>query len=217
MMRYVFSAMVVLALAACQPKVPDSGVGFDGYSEYAKKRAARDAQLEGNQIGRGGVVSDEISQAGTQRVKQTHTSTAAISDEQDFNAVSGRETIESDKERLARQRAQYVVIEPTAVPTGSNAQGAALVKYALSTRNKRGQAIYKRSNAGMSAQRYRRNCAKYPSPDRAQTAFLNSGGPARDSKGLDPDGDGFACEWDPQPFRNARKAASIRAVPPENG
>ncbi len=211
-MRFGVSAMMVLALAACQPAVPDSGVGFDGYSDYAKKRAARDAALEGNQIGRSGVVSDESGHKAHQA-----RNTAAISDEQDFNAVSGRETIESDKERLARQRAQYVVIAPTAVPTGSNAQGVVLVKYALSTTNKRGEAIYSRSKSAFSKSRYRRNCAKYPSPDRAQTAFLNSGGPAKDSKGLDPDGDGFACDWDPQPFRNARKAVPVPVVPPENG
>ena len=40
---------------------------------------------------------------------------AAISDEQDFSAVSSRETIESDKERLARNRAQYQVVQPTAI------------------------------------------------------------------------------------------------------
>ena len=24
-----------------------------------------------------------------------------------------------------------------------------------------------------------------------------------EERGLDPDGDGFACSWDPSPFRNA--------------
>ena len=38
-----------------------------------------------------------------------------ISDEQDFAAVAARETIESDKERLARNRAQYQVIRPDQV------------------------------------------------------------------------------------------------------
>jgi hypothetical protein len=34
---------------------------------------------------------------------------------------------------------------------------------------------------------------------------LSNGGPERDRLGLDPDGDGFACYWDPTPFRLARK------------
>ena len=40
---------------------------------------------------------------------------SSISDEQDFAAVAARETIESDKERLARNRAQYQVIRPDQV------------------------------------------------------------------------------------------------------
>lgn len=48
-----------------------------------------------------------------------------------------------------------------------------------------------------------RNCAGYASPDQAQIDFLANGGPQRDRKGLDPDGDGFACGWDPSPFRSA--------------
>ena len=39
--------------------------------------------------------------------------------------------------------------------------------------------------------------------DLAQIEFLERGGPARDRLGLDPDGDGYACAWDPTPFRKA--------------
>jgi len=31
------------------------------------------------------------------------------------------------------------------------------------------------------------------------------GGPKMDPKGIDPDGDGFACYWDPKPFRSVLK------------
>ena len=51
-------------------------------------------------------------------------------------------------------------------------------------------------------ERFALEVAKYPA-DQAQSAFLDSGGPEKDRKGLDPDGDGFACGWDPTPFRNA--------------
>ena len=30
-----------------------------------------------------------------------------------------------------------------------------------------------------------------------------AGGPERDQFGIDPDGDGYACSWDPSPFRKA--------------
>ena len=41
------------------------------------------------------------------------------------------------------------------------------------------------------------------SPDQAQIDFLSKGGPERDRLSLDPDGDGYACGWDPRPFRKA--------------
>lgn len=122
-----------------------------------------------------------------------------ISDEQDFNAVSSRVTIEGDKERLARNRAQYQVIQPTAIPERT-ATGANIVEYALRTTNNPGTQMYKRSSLRLTDPLVA--CARYGSPDLAQQAFLESGGPERDRKGLDPDGDGFACTWDPRPFRN---------------
>lgn len=126
-----------------------------------------------------------------------------ISDEQDFGAVASRESIQSDAERLAAQRQAYEVIEPEPLPERPSDTGPNIVQYALSTTNQPGEQIYTRS--GFNAQaRFTRNCAKYPSSDQAQQAFLEGGGPQRDRMGLDPDGDGFACYWDPRPFRTAR-------------
>ena len=126
-----------------------------------------------------------------------------ISDEQDFNAVASRETIESDAARIAANKAAYTEVQPTALPERTGGDTASIVEFALSTTNSVGQSQYKR--AGVFAQsRFDRNCAKYPSPDKAQEAFLKAGGPKRDPKGLDPDGDGFACYWDPAPFRSAK-------------
>ncbi|MEQ9673592.1 MAG: hypothetical protein RLO10_03940, partial [Roseovarius indicus] len=60
------------------------------------------------------------------------------------------------------------------------------------------------SRIGINKQsRFERNCAKYSSADRAQIDFLANGGPNRDKMGLDPDGDGYACGWNPAPFRIA--------------
>ncbi|HEX9857048.1 MAG TPA: hypothetical protein VGA75_01750 [Paracoccaceae bacterium] len=126
---------------------------------------------------------------------------AAISDEQDFSAVAARETIESDAERLARNRAQYQVIAPTDLPQRSGAAGPNIVEFALSTSHAVGTPVYKRSSLRMTNPNAA--CAKFASPDLAQEAFLASGGPDKDRKGLDPDGDGYACAWDPRPFRAA--------------
>lgn len=125
-----------------------------------------------------------------------------ISDEQDFDAVASRESIESDAARRAAQAAQYQVVQPTALPPPPQDTGPNIVEYALNAPNVRGQAIYSRFIFAREG-RMLRNCAQYRSPDEAQRDFLARGGPQRDPLGLDPDGDGFACAWDPAPFRAA--------------
>lgn len=52
------------------------------------------------------------------------------------------------------------------------------------------------------------NCAAYESRDLAQDAFLREGGPERDPMGLDPDGDGFVCGFDPAGYRADAAAAN---------
>lgn len=123
-----------------------------------------------------------------------------VSDEQDFGAVSARETIESDKARIDANRAKYQVDQPGALPQRSGASGPNIVEFAISTTHPLGTQLFKRSKMFTNSAKA---CAKFPSPDLAQEAFLNAGGPDRDRKGLDPDGDGFACAWDPTPFRAA--------------
>lgn len=127
--------------------------------------------------------------------------TGAISDEQDFGAVSGRETIESDKARIERNRSQYVVVQPGALPARPGETGPNIVEYALATKHAPGVQLHKRSSFRSSNPAAA--CGRYGSPDLAQEAFLAKGGPDRDKLGLDPDGDGFACAWDPRPFRSA--------------
>jgi hypothetical protein len=126
-----------------------------------------------------------------------------ISDEQNFDAVSARETIESDAERLARLRAEYQVIQPEAIPERDGDTGPNIVAFALQTTNAVGQPVYRRSGFRADA-RFQSACARYATADEAQRAFLERGGPEEDRMGVDPDGDGFACFWDPSPFRAAR-------------
>ncbi|MDB5658367.1 MAG: hypothetical protein JWS10_982 [Cypionkella sp.] len=126
---------------------------------------------------------------------------AGVSDEQDFQAVSKRETIESDKARIERNRAQYQVDQPTALPQRAGSDAPNIVQFAISANHPKGTQMYKRG--GLRLNSYNAACGKFPSPDLAQEAFLAAGGPDRDRKGLDPDGDGYACSWDPTPFRAA--------------
>ena len=211
------------ALAACSSSIPDSnpnagaGVGFGTPDAFAAQRAARDRELE---TGQPAALDDRAIATETLDVlNATGNSTAVagtpvagtellannpgISDEQNFDAVSSRETIESDRDRLQRQRDAFQVALPEALPDRPRGTGPNIVAYALSTSNPVGQSVHRRSGR-FNEDKYRRACAQYGSSDQAQAAFLEAGGPERDRRGLDPDGDGFACRWDPTPFRNAR-------------
>lgn len=219
-------------IAGCTSTAPDSqsGVGFGNYADYEADRQRREAELRGETLppristerpattGDAPLSTEEILQtagaavggdAATGNTPQLigDPNNSGISDEQDFTAVSGRETIESDAERIAANRANYVVVQPTAVPTRTGSSGPNIVEFALSTNNAVGTSLYNRTNL-LAGNRFERNCAKFGSSDQAQEAFLRSGGPERDRTGIDPDGDGFACHWDPTPFRNVRQATS---------
>jgi len=81
-----------------------------------------------------------------------------------------------------------------------------VVHYALSTTHGVGERRWRRS--AVSLQSHQRNCAGFVSADLAQEEFLRRGGPERDPMNLDPDGDGFACWWSPEPFRAMVRAAN---------
>jgi len=128
-----------------------------------------------------------------------------ISDEQSFEAVAARETIESDAERRARMQSERVVVAPTDLPDRPTGLGPNIVDFALSTTHRVGEPRYTRSPFGQG--RHEANCRGFRSPDLAQEWFLANGGPTRDRRALDPDGDGFACDWNPDIYRAAVRAA----------
>lgn len=84
-------------------------------------------------------------------------------------------------------------VAPVASPT--------LERYAHQESQNPGTTKYPR--AGVSANAAARACTAYPSVNAAQTAFIAAGGPVIDPRGLDPDGDGFVCGWDPRPYRQS--------------
>lgn len=133
---------------------------------------------------------------------QTVSTTDGISNENNFDAVGNARSIDADAQLIAQNRAQYQVVQPTVLPSRSGTSEPNVVQYALSTNHAVGTTVYSRAGINKKA-RAARACAKYGSPDLAQADFLAKGGPRRDRLGLDPDGDGFACAWDPSPFRAA--------------
>jgi hypothetical protein len=244
MMRFLMLSVAALALAACEPTIPDSaagvpdtgrGVGFGDYKEY---QARREAALNGGQASTGvtslpgpndvqaqtlpssGTSNGDEARAAQQAAElnsgvspveaspsnpapQVVTNAAGISDENNFDAVAAQRDIGADAALLAQNRARYQLVAPTDLPVRSGSNRPNIVEYALRTTNPVGVALYKRSSFRAEA-KFQRACAAFPSSDVAQEEFLALGGPEKDRKGMDPDGDGFACGWTPAPFRAAR-------------
>ena len=78
-----------------------------------------------------------------------------------------------------------------------------LVSYARTATHTPGTRIWARPDAN--ASRAMQACRSYASVDAAQIGFLAHGGPNADPLGLDPDGDGFVCGWNPAPWRQAAR------------
>lgn len=205
-----------------------AGVGFGSYEAYQREKAAREAALAGSALPpptavssetlrtAGGAPSDPAQIAADTRaaldvgdpgapmgdVPPAVVDSSGISQENSFEVVGAERSIEEDAARIAQTRAQYQVVQPQAIGNRPSDVGPNIVAYALASTQAIGTPVYRR--AGLNKEgKYARNCAQYPSPDQAQLEFLRRGGPDRDSLGLDPDGDGYACSWDPRPFRKA--------------
>lgn len=103
------------------------------------------------------------------------------------------------EQQLAEARSQLVIVQPTGVPQ-QPAAGVNIALYAQQSGNAVGERVYRRSATAAIGG----SCGRYGTSDEAQRAFLSAGGPRQDPRNLDPDGDGFACRWDPTPYRQLR-------------
>lgn len=181
-MRNLFlTAASAVLLVACGAENPNDGAQyFDSVNPNATALQSGDA-----------------STAAPAKTVATGSDSANISNTQNFRAIKAQETIESDKAKLAALKRTYQQVDPNSVQAPSRKSGGInLPAYALKQTNAVGQRVYQRSNSGLS------NCSRYRNdPDAAQRAFLQAGGPQRDSRRLDPDGDGFACAWNPDFYR----------------
>lgn len=124
----------------------------------------------------------------------------SISSEQDFAAVSAERGIAADAERLRAARQQYQLVTPTELQRPEST-GPNIFAYALGPAKPVGTQGAFRRGLGASESRSAAKCQSYRSDDIAQEDFLAAGGPERDRLGLDPDGDGNACAWDPSVVR----------------
>lgn len=174
----------------------------------ALARAARDAIGAGEQQAEDGADppqwrsaenSDDVGGVGSAVPNNS------VSD-QSFDADVPRAALdETEAERQARLRAEYQMVEPGDLPERTD-DSPNIVAYALRTSHRVGEQRHRRSP--IQFRNHDRACAEFVSQDLAQEEFLRRGGPDRDPLNLDPDGDGFACWWDPEPYRAAARAAA---------
>ncbi len=230
MTRWSLIAAAIL-LAACQPRVPDSALGVDDgdYRAYRAERERRasgglvpDRPVISTELVRPGEprgpdlpdsarrtaqarqAAEAAGQPGTaaaqagaaEAPRHAAADNPGISRSQDFEAVSAERSRQEDAERLREAREEYQVLEAEDLPEGKDVPSIA--RFALSTRHPVGQKMYSRS---VFNRLFAKSCEKFATADDAQMAFLAEGGPKRDPMGLDPDGDGYACAWSPEPFR----------------
>ena len=106
-----------------------------------------------------------------------------------------------DKEKAAKklEDARKERIEIEVENSVNNSDYVNVAKYARNTKNTKGEKVYTRLS--FSIYNNWNECSKFRTQDDAQRTFIKAGGPYNDKFNLDPDGDGFACEWDPEIYR----------------
>ena len=118
----------------------------------------------------------------------------------DSQEVQERERAAAQARREAAQQ-QLVVVEPEPVPQADI--NANVVKFARETTHPVGTRRYNRP-AFRDRLQSAAVCRRFDTADEAQRRFLANGGPDTDRFNLDPDGDGFACKFDPEKYRKLK-------------
>ena len=99
---------------------------------------------------------------------------------------------------LLEARQKRRVIQPEEIENLSKKLLINLALYARQTSNAVGEKIYIRPPI---KKEKLDPCLRFVSSEDAQRFFLKKSGPQKDFWNLDPDGDGFACKWNPDQYR----------------
>lgn len=219
MRKAVGFVLTGLVLAACEPSVPNSaaGVGFGAYpGSQQRDGALQGAPLSATTPPAGSTAALDAAAAkttqgtiGADAIAALRATAPSSPGPAPVNPATGEYIGVNGQPRAPGQpmdaMSHFGTTRPAPV-TDMTTQGAAgpnLAAYALAATNSLGQKVYARNGFKMTSTE--KACAKFVSSDLAQRAFLEKGGPVQDPGNLDPDGDGFACAWDPRPFQAARK------------
>lgn len=124
-----------------------------------------------------------------------------VSNQQDFLAVLNR-----PQGQTTGQAGPVIATAPvTGIPDPDLQAGPNIIAYALAFDHPVGVERFRRMNP-LRWRQWENACLQFRTQEDAQRAFLSAGGPERDGGNLDPDGDGYACWWDPAPYRRAMQA-----------
>jgi hypothetical protein len=196
--------MSAMALAACgtgpAPNDVSVGVGFSDYQEYQARRTAL-AMPPATARPPADVAAQPFSTAPSATTTPTPTQGLA-----DLAAAAIAEA-ESGATGLPPVAPGGDNFTAPPLPEGMAVLGARVVAFALSTSHPVGQRVWSRFPVRLGRPEVR--CRDFRTTDLAQDWFLENEGPERDRAGLDPDGDGFACNWDPERYRAQAREASM--------
>ncbi|MDV7142157.1 hypothetical protein R3X27_05640 [Tropicimonas sp. TH_r6] len=209
MRQFGLAAASVLALSACDPEVPDSaaGAGVNDYATYQRSdaaiRAERNAQLASSRPSGSPEATGAPTASGAPTLSAGDLAAAGIGTAAPPSTAATPLPTSAPLTATAAGAAYLGgnTAAPVDVPVRPNDTGPDIVAYALSATQPVGQTLYTRTLPNRA--KAERNCAGYGSDDMAQFAFMEAGGPQKDRFGIDPDGDGYACNWDPGRYRRA--------------
>jgi hypothetical protein len=224
-------AIAMLALAACgtgpAPSDVAQGVGFQDYQDYqARRTALRTPPPVAPQtaLPPADVVAEPFAPEAPLRTQWADVGTSPVrAGSVDVARIAAGAIAEADgtlpapaqtsAQTSAQTPPQQIAMSPSGddfvappLPAGMSVLGANVVAFALSTDHGVGERVYPRFPLRLGRPEVR--CSDFRTTDLAQDWFLTNEGPDRDRAGLDPDGDGFACNWTPDRYRDEARAAT---------
>lgn len=212
--RLVGCATTIAALAACGPgPAPNDvaqGVGFQDYRQYQARREALRAPPR-TVLPPADVAADPFAPPPPAAVARAPDEPRpAPAAPPDVTRIAEAAIAQAEAGQAPPPAAPAIAaggddFTAPPLPEGMPVLGANVVAFALSTTHPVGERIYSRFPIRLGRPEVR--CSDFRTTDLAQDWFLENEGPERDRAGLDPDGDGFACNWDPERYRAQARAA----------
>lgn len=192
-------AVLLIGLAACAAPPNDQDRAYETRAPQGLPQGTAAPSAEGD-----GAAGEEGIISGTEEGREWNerTSLSELSGAENFEAILQERSREGDQEALKILRERYEIVTPQDLPTRKTE--ANVVAYALASTNPVGEKVFSRNPLDRLSAKSR--CRRYASQDEAQAVFLDAGGPEQDTLGLDPDGDGYACEWTPEAYKTLLNA-----------